>query len=145
MEHKVGNIREYTVSELSGAVKTTIEDAFGLVRVKGELGRVTRAGSGHVYLDLKDEKAVISGVMWKGMADRLSIRPEQGMEVVATGRMSTFPGQSRYQLIIDSLEPAGVGALMALFEERKKKALVILCAKRRDPVWALVARYVRGM
>ena len=121
MEHKVGNIREYTVSELSGAVKTTIEDAFGLVRVKGELGRVTRAGSGHVYLDLKDEKAVISGVMWKGMADRLSIRPEQGMEVVATGRMSTFPGQSRYQLIIDSLEPAGVGALMALFEERKKK------------------------
>lgn len=117
----VGNIHEYTVSELSGAVKRTIEDTFGLVRVRGELGRVTRAGSGHVYLDLKDEKSVISGVMWKGMAARLAINPEQGMEVVATGRMSTFPGQSRYQLIIDTLEPAGVGALMALFEERKKK------------------------
>lgn len=117
----IGNVHEYTVTELSGAVKRTIEDTFGLVRVKGELGRVTRAASGHVYLDLKDEKAVISGVMWKGMAARLAINPEQGMEVVATGRMSTFPGQSRYQLIIDSLEPAGVGALMTLFEERKKK------------------------
>ena len=116
-----GNIHEYSVSELSGAVKRSIEDNFGLVRVKGELGRVTRAASGHVYLDLKDERAVISSVMWKGMAARLAINPEQGMEVVATGKMTTFPGQSRYQLVIDSLEPAGVGALMALFEERKKK------------------------
>ena len=121
MESNVGNVHEYTVSELSGAVKRAIEDNFGFVRVRGELGRVTRAASGHVYLDLKDEKAVISGVMWKGVASRLSIRPEQGMEVVAMGRLSTFPGQSRYQLIIDALEPAGVGALMALFEERKKK------------------------
>jgi exodeoxyribonuclease VII large subunit len=136
MEQKVGNIREYTVSELSSAVKKTIEDAFGLVRVKGELGRVTRAGSGHVYLDLKDDKSVISGVMWKGMADRLTIRPEQGMEVVATGRMSTFPGQSRYQLIIDSLEPAGAGALMALFEERKKKleAEGLFAPERKRPL-----------
>ena len=118
---QIGNIHEYTVSELSGAVKRAIEENFGLVRVRGELGRVTRAASGHVYLDLKDEKAVLSSVMWKGMAERLTIRPEQGMEVVATGRMTTFAGQSRYQLIIDSLEPAGVGALMALFEERKKK------------------------
>ena len=120
-EKKIGNIHEFTVTELSGAVKRTIEDTFGLVRVRGELGRVTRAASGHVYLDLKDEKAVISSVMWKGMAARLAINPEQGMEVVATGRMTTFPGQSRYQLIIDTLEPAGVGALMALFEQRKKK------------------------
>jgi len=135
-EKNIGNLHEYTVSELSGAVKRTIEDAFGLVRVKGELGRVTRAGSGHVYLDLKDEKAVISGVMWKGTADRLSIRPEQGMEVVATGRMSTFPGQSRYQLIIDSLEPAGVGALMALFEERKKKLAAegLFAPERKKPL-----------
>ena len=135
-EKNIGNLHEYTVSELSGAVKRTIEDAFGLVRVKGELGRVTRAGSGHVYLDLKDDKSVISGVMWKGMADRLSIRPEQGMEVVATGRMSTFPGQSRYQLIIDSLEPAGVGALMALFEERKKKLAAegLFAAERKRPL-----------
>lgn len=117
----LGNMHEYSVSELSGAVKHAIEDNFGLVRVKGELGRVSRAASGHVYLDLKDDRAVISGVMWKGMAARLAIKPEQGMEVVATGKMSTFPGQSRYQLIIDSLEPAGVGALMALYEDRKKK------------------------
>ena len=113
------NIHEYSVSELSGAVKRTIEDSFGFVRVKGELGRVTRAASGHMYMDLKDERAVISGVMWKGMAARLAINPEQGMEVVATGKMTTFPGQSRYQLVIDSLEPAGVGALMALLEQRK--------------------------
>ncbi len=132
----IGNVHEYTVSELSGAVKRTIEDTFGLVRVRGELGRVTRAASGHVYLDLKDEKAVISGVMWKGMAARLAIDPEQGMEVVATGRMSTFPGQSRYQLIIDSLEPAGVGALMALFEERKKKLAAegLFAPERKRPL-----------
>ena len=121
VEQSIGNVHEYTVSELSGAVKRAIEDNFGFVRVRGELGRVTRAASGHLYLDLKDEKAVISSVMWKGMAARLSVNPEQGMEVVASGRMSTFAGQSRYQLIIDSLEPAGAGALMALFEERKKK------------------------
>jgi len=135
-EKNIGNIREFTVSELSGAVKRTIEDTFGLVRVRGELGRVTRAASGHVYLDLKDEKAVISSVMWKGMAARLSINPEQGMEVVATGRMTTFPGQSRYQLIIDSLEPAGVGALMALFEERKKKLAAegLFAIERKKPL-----------
>jgi exodeoxyribonuclease VII large subunit len=135
-EKNIGNIHEFTVSELSGAVKRTIEDTFGLVRVRGELGRVTRAASGHLYLDLKDEKAVISSVMWKGMAARLAINPEQGMEVVATGRMSTFPGQSRYQLIIDSLEPAGVGALMALFEERKKKLAAegLFAADRKKPL-----------
>ena len=133
---QVGNVHEYTVSELSGAVRRAIEDNFGLVRVRGELGRVTRAGSGHVYLDLKDDRAVLSGVMWKGMAARLSIQPEQGMEVVATGRMSTFPGQSRYQLIIDSLEPAGVGALMALFEERKKKLAAegLFASERKKPI-----------
>lgn len=117
----VGNVHEYSVTELSSAVKRTLEDGFGFVRVRGELGRVTRPASGHVYLDLKDDRAVLSGVMWKGNAARLAIRPEQGMEVIATGRISTFPGQSRYQLIIDTLEPAGVGALMAMFEERKKK------------------------
>ena len=135
-DQTIGNVREYSVSELSGAVKRAIEDNFGFVRVRGELGRVTRAGSGHVYLDLKDEKAVISGVMWKGVASRLSIRPEQGMEVVAFGKMSTFPGQSRYQLIIDSLEPAGVGALMALFEERKKKLAAegLFAQERKKPL-----------
>lgn len=136
MRESVGNVHEYSVAELSGAVKRAIEENFGLVRVRGELGRVTRAASGHVYLDLKDDRAVISGVMWKGMAQRLSINPEQGMEVVATGRMSTFPGQSRYQLIIDALEPAGVGALMALFEERKKKLAAegLFAAERKKPL-----------
>lgn len=114
------NVPEYSVSELSGQLKRTLEDAFGYVRVRGELGRVTRAGSGHVYLDLKDERSVLSSVMWKGTAARQTVKPEQGMEVVATGRLSTFPGQSRYQLIIDTLAPAGAGALMALYEERKK-------------------------
>ncbi len=132
----IGNIHEYTVSELSGAVKRAIEENFGFVRVRGELGRVTRAASGHLYLDLKDEKAVISGVMWKGMAARLAINPEQGLEVIATGKMSTFPGQSRYQLIIDALEPAGAGALMALFEERKKKLAAegLFAPERKKPL-----------
>lgn len=133
---RVGNVHEYTVSELSGAVKRSIEDGFGFVRVRGELGRVTRAASGHMYLDLKDDKAVISSVMWKGVASRLSVNPEQGMEVVASGKMTTFPGQSRYQLVIDSLEPAGAGALMALFEERKKKLAAegLFAEERKKPI-----------
>lgn len=115
------NIPEYSVSELSGAIKKTIEGAFGYVRVRGELGRVSRPASGHLYMDLKDEKAVLNGVMWKGTASRLSIKPEQGLEVICTGKLTTFPGQSRYQIVIDTMEPAGVGALMALLEERRKK------------------------
>ena len=114
------NAHEYTVSELSGALKKTVEDAYGHVRVRGELGRVTRAKSGHVYLDMKDERAVLDGVMWKGLAAALRFRPEEGLEVIAEGRLSTFPGRSKYQLIIERLEPAGEGALMALLEARKK-------------------------
>ena len=87
------NTPEYTVSELSGALKRTVEDAYGHVRVRGELGRVTRAKSGHLYLDLKDERACLDGVMWKGMAGALSFRPEEGLEVIAEGRLSTFPGR----------------------------------------------------
>ncbi|NWG92230.1 MAG: exodeoxyribonuclease VII large subunit, partial [Parvularculaceae bacterium] len=130
------NLREYSVSELAGAVKRVIEDGFGLVRVKGELGRVTRAPSGHVYLDLKDENATISGVIWKGNAARLAVAPEQGMEVVATGKLSTFPGQSKYQIIIDSLEPAGAGALMAILEERRKRLAAegLFDAARKRPI-----------
>ncbi|MEL6789039.1 MAG: exodeoxyribonuclease VII large subunit [Pseudomonadota bacterium] len=119
--HTASNLHEYSVSELSTALKSTIEDGFALVRVRGELGRVSTPTSGHVYLDLKDERAVLNGVIWKGMAARLKVRPEQGMEVIATGRMTTFAGQSRYQIIIDTLEPAGAGALMALYEKRKKQ------------------------
>ena len=118
---QTGNLPEFSVSELSGAVKRTIESAFDRVRVRGELGRVTIARSGHMYADLKDERAVLSGVMWKGSVQHLSFRPEEGLEVIAEGRMTTFPGQSRYQIVIERLQPAGAGALMALLEERKKK------------------------
>ncbi len=120
-EAPISNTPEYTVSELSGALKRTVEDAYGHVRVRGELGRVTRAKSGHLYLDLKDERACLDGVMWKGLAGALSFRPEEGLEVIAEGRLSTFPGRSKYQMIIDRLEPAGEGALMALLEARKKQ------------------------
>ena len=115
------NVLEVTVSELSFAIKRAIEEGFSYVRVRGELGRISRPASGHIYLDLKDEKAVLSGVIWRGQAARLKVQPEQGMEVVATGRLTTYPGQSRYQIVIDALEPAGVGALLARLEELKKK------------------------
>ncbi len=115
------NVSEFSVSGLSGAIKRTVEDAFGRVRVRGELGRVSRPASGHVYLDLKDDRAVIAGVIWKGAASKLPIKPEEGLEVIATGKITTFPGQSKYQIVIDHLEPAGAGALMALLEERKKR------------------------
>ena len=117
----LANVVEYSVSDISFAIKRTMEDTFGHVRVRGELGRVSRPASGHVYLDLKDERAVLAAVMWKGVAARQKIQPEQGMEVIATGRITTYPGQSKYQLVIETLEPAGVGALMALLEERRKK------------------------
>lgn len=114
------NAHEFTVSELSGAVKRSIEDRFGRVRVRGEVGRVSRPGSGHLYFDLKDDRAVLAAVTWKGQAARLAQRPEEGMEVIATGRMTTFAGQSKYQLIVDQIEPAGIGALMAMLEKRRK-------------------------
>lgn len=115
----VGNTPEFTVSELSGAVKRTVEGAFSHVRVRGEVGRISRPASGHLYLDLKDDRSVLAGVIWKGAARKLAIQPEQGMEVVATGRLTTFPGSSKYQIVIDSIEPAGLGALMAMLEKRK--------------------------
>ncbi|WP_298915243.1 exodeoxyribonuclease VII large subunit [uncultured Roseobacter sp.] len=114
------NSPEFTVTELSGAIKRVIEGEFGHVRIKGEVGRVSRPRSGHIYLDLKDDRAVISGVIWKGVAARLQTQPEEGMEVVATGRVTTFGGQSKYQIVIDDIKPAGLGALMALLEKRKK-------------------------
>ena len=115
------NLPEFSVSELAGAVKRTMETSFERVRVRGELGRVTLAKSGHLYADLKDANASISLVMWRGGVSGLSFRPEEGLEVVAEGRLSTFPSKSQYQLIADVLEPAGAGALMALLEERKRK------------------------
>ena len=114
------NAPEYSVSEISGAVRRLIEDQFGHVRVRGEIGRVSRPASGHVYLDLKDAQAVLSGVIWKGAVGRLGMRPEQGLEVIAVGRLTTFAGQSKYQIVIEAMEPAGAGALMALLEKRRK-------------------------
>ncbi|AJE48211.1 exodeoxyribonuclease VII large subunit [Celeribacter indicus] len=116
----VSNAPEFTVSELSGAVKALIEGEFGYVRVRAEVGRVSRPRSGHLYFDLKDDRCVINAVSWKGQVARMEVQPEEGMEVVATGRMTTFPGGSRYQIIVDNLEPAGAGALMAMLEKRKK-------------------------
>ncbi len=116
-----GNVVEYSVSDISAAIRRTMEDTFGHVRVRGEVGRVSRPSSGHVYLDLKDDRAVLACVMWKSTAARQRFMPEQGMEVVATGRITTYAGQSKYQLIIERIEPAGIGALMALLEERKRK------------------------
>ncbi len=120
MPDATSNAYEFSVSELAGTLKRTIEETFGHVRVRGELGRVTVAKSGHCYLDIKDDKAVINSIIWKGVMNRLSMRPEEGMEVIATGKLTTYPGRSNYQLIIDSLELAGAGALMALYEKRKK-------------------------
>lgn len=120
-ESPTTNLPEQTVSELSASLKKTIETTYGQVRVRGELGRVTIARSGHMYADIKDDKAVLNTIMWKGQVSRLPFRPEEGLEVIATGRLSTYPGRSNYQLIADTLRPAGVGALMALLEERKKK------------------------
>jgi len=114
------NTPEYSVSELAFSLKRSIEEQFGHVRVRGELGRVTIARSGHCYLDVKDDKAVINSIIWKGVMGRLSMRPEEGMEVVCEGKLSTYPGRSNYQLIIDKMELAGAGALMALYEKRKK-------------------------
>lgn len=113
------NAPEFSVSEISGAIKRVIEGEFGHIRIRGEVGRVSRPRSGHIYLDLKDDRAVMSGVVWKGVAARLSTLPEEGMEVVATGRVTTFAGQSKYQMVIEDIKPAGVGALMAMLEKRK--------------------------
>lgn len=120
MNDTASNAHEFTVSELAFSLKRSIEEQYGHVRVRGELGRVTIARSGHCYLDIKDDKAVINSIIWKGVMNRLSIRPEEGMEVICEGKLSTYPGRSNYQLIIDKMELAGAGALMALFEKRKQ-------------------------
>lgn len=130
------NMPEQTVSELAGALKRTLEEAYSFVRVRGELGRVTFAKSGHLYFDIKDEGAALNTIMWKGNAARLPFKPEEGLEVVAEGRVSTYPGRSNYQLIADRMRPAGLGALMQLLEERKKKlaAQGLFAPERKKPL-----------
>ena len=115
------NVAEYTVAELAFALKRTVEEAYGLVRVRGELSGFKRAASGHLYCTLKDDKALIDAVAWRGTLPRLAFEPADGLEVVCTGRLTTYPGRSKYQLVIERMEPAGVGALMALLEQRKRQ------------------------
>jgi exodeoxyribonuclease VII large subunit len=118
---ETGNARPYSVSELAFALKRTLEDAYGFVRLRGELSKVTHHGNGHVYLTLKDERAAIDGVVWKGQVRGLSIRPEQGLEVIVTGKITTYPSGSRYQIVIETMEAAGVGALLAQLERLKAR------------------------
>jgi len=118
---EAGNAPAYSVSELAFALKRTLEDAYGHVRLRGELSKVTRHASGHVYLTIKDDKAAIDGVVWKGQVRGLACQPEHGLEVIVTGRITTYPASSKYQIVIDSMEPAGIGALLAQLERLKAK------------------------
>ena len=115
------NAGVYSVSELSFALKRTLEEGFAFVRVRGEISGFKRHASGHLYFALKDQDAVLDAVCWRGTAGRLGLAPEDGMDVIASGRITTYPGRSKYQIVIDRLELAGVGALLKLLEERKKK------------------------
>src|SRR4051812_49516834 len=133
------NIPEWTVSELSAALKRTVEDAYGFVRVRGEItGYRGPHSSGHCYFALKDEGAKIDAVIWRTAFGRIRFKPEEGLEVIATGKLTTYPGRSSYQIVIESLEPAGVGALMALLEERRRKltaeGLFAAERKRKPPL-----------
>ena len=116
------NLMEFTVSELSFALKRTLEDRFGHVRVRGEIsGFKGKHDSGHCYFSLKDQQAKIDAVIWRSTLMRLKTKPQEGLEVIATGKITTYPGKSTYQIIIEHIEPAGIGALMALLEERRRK------------------------
>ncbi|MCA1653788.1 MAG: exodeoxyribonuclease VII large subunit [Sphingomonadales bacterium] len=114
------NSPPFTVSELSGALKRTVEGAFGHVRVRGEISGWKRHASGHCYLTLKDNDACMDGVMWRGSAAGLAFQPEDGAEVIASGKLTTYPGRSKYQIVIERLELAGEGALMALLDKRRR-------------------------
>ncbi len=130
------NLPELSVSELSFHLKRIVEDAFPYVRVRGEISGFVQARSGHLYMSLKDDKSVLDGVCWRGTARGLGCRPEDGLEVICTGKLTTYPGRSRYQLVIERMEPAGVGALMALLEERRRKlgAEGLFAEERKRPL-----------
>src|SRR5260370_42668178 len=125
------NLPEYTVSELSLALKRSIEDGVGQVRVRGEISGFKRPGSGHCYFALKDADAVIDAVCWRAAAIRLGLKPEDGTEVVCSGRLTTYPGRSKYQLVVDTIELAGKGALLRPLEERRLR----LAAEGRFSAW----------
>src|SRR5918993_2197179 len=131
------NAPEWSVSDLANALRRTLEDAFGHVRLRGEIsGYRGPHGSGHVYFGLKDAEACIDAVIWRSTFAKLRFKPQEGLEVVATGRITTFAGKSKYQIIVESLEPAGVGALMALLDERRRKLAAegLFDAARKKPL-----------
>ena len=130
------NAPEYSVSEISGALKKTVEGAFGRVRVRGEVGRVFKARSGHLYYDIKDDRNVLACTTWKGQVASLSVVPEEGMEVVVTGKLSTFGAQSKYNMNVDEVAIAGEGALMAMLEKRKKALAAegLFAPERKRPI-----------
>lgn len=132
------NTRAYSVSELAFALKRTVEDAYGFVRLRGEISKVTRHASGHIYLSLKDERACIDGVVWKTVRG-LKCRPETGLEVIVTGKLTTYPGRSQYQIVIETMEPAGVGALLAQLERLKAKLAAegLFAPERKRPLPAM--------
>jgi len=146
MEERSSNIPEYTVSEISGAVKRTLEGAFGRVRVRGEITELKRYPSGHIYFSLKDEGGKISSVVWKGSVSRLGLDPENGLEVIAQGKVSSYGDRSSYQLIVDRMEYAGIGAMLARIEALRLKlgaeGLFDADRKRRLPVLPLVVGVV---
>ena len=144
------NIPEFAVSELAGAIRRTLEDRFGRVRVRGEITELKRYPSGHIYLSLKDESAKLESVIWKTSVPRLSIKPENGVEVIATGKIGTYADRSKYQLVIDRLEYAGEGALLArieklrlrlleegLFDPARKRPLPPRPRHRPPPLWQM--------
>ena len=118
---KGDNAEPLTITQISSALKRTVEGQFGFVRLRGELSGVKRAASGHVYCALKDDKSVLDGVMWRGNAGRLAFAPEDGLEVIASGKLTTYAGRSKYQIVIDTLEIAGEGALLALLEKTRAR------------------------
>ena len=130
------NAPEFTVSELSGAVKRTLEGEFGRIRVRGEVGRVVRARSGHIYYDVKDDRNTLACTTWKGQATRLSVQPEEGMEVIVTGRLTAYGAQSKYNMNVEELEVAGAGALMAMLEKRKQQLTAegLFAPERKKPL-----------
>lgn len=135
-ERPPSNVPEYSVSELSAGLRRTVEDAFSFVRVRGEISGFKRHSSGHLYFALKDAEAVLDAVCWRGSAAKLAIGPEDGMEVVATGRLTTYPGRSKYQMVVERMELAGQGALLKMLEDRKKRLMAegLFDTSRKRPI-----------
>ena len=136
MSETTHNLPEYSVSELAFALKRTVEQAYDRVRVRGEISGFKRAASGHLYLTLKDADANLDAVCWKGTAAKLGIRPEDGMEVICVGKLTTYPGRSKYQMVVDQMELAGEGALLKLIEDRRKRLAAegLFDAGRKRPI-----------